>query len=344
MANVAIGVVARHWVYLDEARSHEVHAEVETSPREDRLVTTEFPAGSRDPAEIIQSARRVASEADVARLVGELESRLSLAGRYYRADAADMKWQPLAAAAADGRVELRGFELPVPGGEAKGSKMAFHHFHAASGEDKLLISMPRVDADPTRHALAELSFRFPRVDTGDLTLVHPRLTSATLRSALAQRHLELPREGYSKLLDAQDYRAAFGDAWQQHARGMFDAAATRMMAPRSPTVPPAQLLTRGDRDTPELLHEVVRALASRRVAELRQRYLTRDDTPADLDAGEHIIRRTIAAKRRAHPHTAAYDLSVLEAALLCDYAVRHDVGSLVQEEGLKLLRFAHGYA
>ncbi|HVM45867.1 MAG TPA: hypothetical protein VM582_08030, partial [Candidatus Thermoplasmatota archaeon] len=49
----------RHWVYLDAERTHELHAQVALAPHEALLVTTEFPAGSRDPAEVVRAQARV---------------------------------------------------------------------------------------------------------------------------------------------------------------------------------------------------------------------------------------------------------------------------------------------
>lgn len=341
MAVATLRVAPRHWVYLDDARTHEVHAEVEAGPNDDRLVTTEFPAASRDPAEAIQTIRRVAAEAEVQLALNDLETRLRLSGNYFRANAADMRWAPLGPPLAGARVELRGFELPIPGAEAKGARMSFHHFHAAAGEDLLLISMPRVDVDDQKHALAELSFRFPRVDVGDLKLVHTRLTHSTLKSTLVKRHIELPRDGFAKLLEPRDYHSAYGDDWLEQTRGMFGKAATRMVD--AGAAPPSVLMKRGSKGAPPTLPDIVRALATGRVAALKARYLGEGEEQMAVIGGEHVIRRVVQTKRRTLPHTAAYDLSVLEATLLLDYAVRQEVYSLVEEEGEKLLRFARGY-
>lgn len=345
MAAAAMRVAPRHWVYLDDARSHEVHAEVEAAPAEDRLVTTEFPAGSRDPNEAIQSVTRVAAEAEVQRILTDLESRLRLTGNYYRADVADMRWQPLGRpAGADGQLDLRGIELPVPGAGDGSARMGFHHFHASTstgGQDLLLISMPRLDMDPSKHALAELSFRFPRVDAGDLRVLHTRLTTSTLKSTLVKRHMELPRDGFAKLLEPKDYQAAYGDEWLEQTRGMFGQAASRMV--NAGASGSASLLTRGGPGAPADLDDVVRALGTRRIAELKARVLADGEEQMCIAGGEHVIRRIVQAKRRSMPHTDAYLISVLEATLLCDYAVRQQVWSLVEEEGNKLLRFVHGY-
>lgn len=339
MAAAALRLAPRHWVYLDEARTHELHAEVEAAPDDNRLVTTEFPAGSRDATEAIQSVRRVTAEAEVQMHIAELESRLRLTGNYFRADAADMRWSPLGPPAAGQAVDLRGIQLPIPGAANGGARMSFHHFHASGGDDLLLISMPRVDVDVNKHALAELSFRFPRVDVGDLRLVHSRLTNSTLKSTLVRRHVELPREGFAKLLEPKDYQAAFGEDWLDQTRGMFGQAATRMVAGAHK----GPLMQKNGDPAPDVLPEIVRALGTRRVASLKHRFLLEGELDLCLQGGEHVIRRTIASKRRSHPHTLAYDISVLEATLLLEYAVHAEAWSLFQEEADKLLRYVNGY-
>lgn len=330
-------IAPRHLVYLDETRTHEVHAEVEAAVDEDRLVTTEFPAGSRDPAEAVQLARRVTAEAEVEKLLAELETRLRLTGNYFRADAADMRWTALGPPATGARVDLRAIELPLPGAPS-GAKISFHHFHAG-GEDRMLIHMPRLDTEREQHVLAELAFRFPTVETGDLRLLHTRLTPTTLRTSLVQRHLDLPRQGYGKLLEPGDYQRVYGDEWQAATRAVFGGAAARMVAVR----PEGPLLTHGGADAHPRLPEVRVALRSPRVATLKARFMEPGEATNALSGGEHGIRRLVNAKRRQLPHTASYELSILEAALLLEFAVSANVFSLVEEEAEKMLRFVNGY-
>src|SRR5688500_20186385 len=82
----------RHWVYLDQERTHEVHALVE--PRVSELIfsTTEFPAGSREPGEAMTEERVLSTTEQLRLALFDLESRLALSGTYYRADVAEMKW------------------------------------------------------------------------------------------------------------------------------------------------------------------------------------------------------------------------------------------------------------
>lgn len=333
----------RHWVYLDEHRTHEVHAEVEARPQETVLVTTEFPAGSRDSAEAVQVARRVTQEAELKSMLLDLEGRLRLSGNYFRLDVAEMKWTPLGSAPAGQRVDLRAIELPLPGGKP-GAKMGFHHFHNPAGEDKLLITMPRADVEGDRHVLAELSFRFPQVEDGDLQVRHTRLAPPVLRSSLVREHVEMPRLGFSKLVEAKDYHAAYGEGWVDSARLMWRNAASRLLLRRSPVAPAPPTPALKGPPPPGRVAQVRDVLGDARVLALKARFLQAGEEPRAMQGGEHAIRRLVLAKRRQHDHTVAYDLSMLESALLLEYALAHDSWSLVDEEGDKLVRFVRGYA
>lgn len=341
MATALPRLAPRHWVYLDEQRTHEIHAEVETRDEDDLLVTTEFPAGSRDPAEAVQSARRVTAEAEVAHHLLDLESRLRLSGSYYRLNVANMKWTSLGPARTEPRIDLRAIELPMPGG-ASGQKMGFHHFHNPGGEDRLLITMPRVDIGGDRHVLAELAFEFPQVDAGDLQVRHTRLTPPILRSSLVQEHVEKPKQGFAKLIEAKDYHAAYGEGWVESARLMWRSAASRLL--RRPTSAPAPTAVPVKGPVPpERVAELREALVDAKVLGLKARFLQPGEEERALLGGEHAIRRLIQSKRRQHDHAVAYDLSMLESALLLMYAIPAESWSLCEEESDKLLRFVQGY-
>lgn len=334
-------VVPRHWVYLDEQRTHEVHAEVEARTDETVLLTTEFPAGSRDAAEAVQLARRVSAEAEVDAHLLDLESRLRLSGNYFRLNVASMKWTPLGAARPGMGVDLRAIELPMPGG-APGAKMGFHHFHNPGGEDRLLITMPRVDIGGDRHVLAELAFQFPQVDAGELEVRHTRLSPPVLRSSLVREHVEKPRQGFSKLVEAKDYHAAYGEGWVESARTMWRSAASRLL--RRPAVaPPVPPPNPKGPMAPERVAELREALVDAKVLGLKARFLRPGEEAHALVGGEHAIRRLIQTKRRQHDHAVAYDLAMLESALLLQYAIPAESWSLCDEESDKLLRFVKGY-
>lgn len=333
----------RHWVYLDERRTHEVHAEVESRDDGNLLVTTEFPAGSRDAAEALQTARRVTQEAEIQSALHDLEGRLRLTGNYFRLNFAEMKWAPLGPAPPSARVDLRAIELPIPGG-APGAKMGFHHFHQPGGDDRLLITMPRVDIGGDRHVLAELTFEFPQVDEGELQVKHTRMTPPLLRSSLVTEHLDMPRKGYSKLIEAKDYHRAYGEGWVESARTMWRNAASRLLLRRTVAPePPAPPLQRAA-PSAERSRELRQAMQDAKILALKARFLQPGDEARVMPLGEHQIRRLIQTKRRLFDHTMAYDLSVLESALLLQYALDAESWSLVDEESDKLLRYVKGFA
>ncbi|GEM_PF-4202023 len=330
----------RHWIYLDEAQTHEVHAQVEPRQAESVLLVTEFPRGSRDASDVVQDVRRVDEEADLALALTELEDRLRIAGRYFRADAKELKFAPLGPAPAARKVDLRALEMPIPGAAKPGAKMGFHHFHNPSGTDRLLVSMPRMDIPGDRQILAELEFEFPRVEAGALQIVHPRLAPATLRSALVREHIELPQKGFGKLVDAADYVRSFGETWIESAKEMWRNAAARMLSPRPEE--PLQTYQRPKR--PDRVMDIQDALGHAKVLALKARFLHGDEGPRAVSAGEHAIRRLIQVKRREHDHTVAYELAMLESSMLLEYALGAEVWSLFEEEQKKLLRYVKGYA
>lgn len=329
----------RHWVYLDEARTHEVHAQLAPRPEDFVLATTEFPAGSRDPAEALVEERTLGSTEQVRLALVELEQRLALSGTYFRADVDDMRWAPLQAPAGARKLDLRAFEsaLPAATGAQPGAKLSFHHFHASARDrDALLIALPRGDLAQPRSILAQLDFDFPHVDRGDLKVLHTRLAPGTLRSAVVKQHVELPAHGYAKLVEPKDYERAFGNGWVERTREVFRRAAARVftLAPPPPPPPVARdhAFIAADR--------LQQAVAHPKLKTLRDRYVTPQEAEALLAGGELAIRRHVQVRRKRADHHAVYDLSLLESLLLVEYGLRRGQQALLDEEGAKLLRYA----
>lgn len=324
--------VPRHWIYVDDRRSHEVHAEVALHGERAALVTTEFPVGSRDPSEAVVAETPLASEPDLLAMIRELEERLAFAGRYFRADASDGRWAPLPPPRSR-PPDLRAHEVPIPDAPAD-AKMRLHHFHKPGGDDRLVIAMPRKEM-PGRHILAEMRFRFPHVDEGEVQVLHTRLAPVTLQSSILREHVEAPRRGFSKLVEPTDYHRAFGAGWLDKTRTMFRRAAAVLVAgPATSPAPPA---------APAQLDEMRRALAAPRILQLKARFVTPETEARVVPAGEHSVRRHIGHLRAQHGHSVAYELSVLEAVLMLEYAIPAQMWDLCEEEGAKLLRYLHGY-
>lgn len=331
MAAAIPHVAPRHWVYLDDQRTHEVHAQVALRAGEGVLVTTEFPAGSRDPAEVVQAQTRIAGEHELVDLLRELEDRLALAGRYFRADAQELKWAPLAPPTRT--VDMRAHEAPLPDGSGR---MRVHHFHGEK-KDRLLIAMPRPGMS-ARHVLAEMTFEFPHIEAGEMNVLHTRLSPATLASAVAREHIEAPRRGLAKLFEAADYARAYGERWIEPTRVMLAGAAARIVGGDTPA--PAPLVQHAP---PTRLEQIKDGLSAPQVARLRGRWLDAVTEARLVDGGEHAIRKYVNGLRKKEQHDKSYELSILEATLLLQYAIPASMWDLAHEEGEKLMRFLHGY-
>lgn len=331
MAAHSPSLAPRHWVYVDAARSHELHAQAVLQGPDGVLVTTEFPAGSRDPAEMVRAQTRVRGEEELLALLRDLEERLANAGRYYRTDVPAMRWTPLPPPSKP--LDLRAHETRIPG---TGASMRIHHFHAENGEqDRLLISMPRPGMSG-RHVLAQMTFEYPRVDAGELEVLHARLAPPVLASVVAKEHVEAPRRGFRKLIDARDYAAAFGAKWADRATAMLRTATARLVDAPAEPAPRAHA-------PPSGLDAMKRALSHARVEALRARYVDPVTEAQLVEGGEHAIRRHVARLRARAPHQQHYELSLLEATLLCEYAIPAKMWDLAGDEGAKLLRWLHGY-
>lgn len=328
----------RHWVYLDEQRTHEVHAQFARSGAQGVLVTTEFPMGSREATEMVQVQTPISGENELVSLLGELEERLTLTGRYFRAEAGMLQWSSVTPAAS--RVDLRAHEAAIPGMEATGGKMRFHHFHGvADGRDRLLLSMPRPGV-ADRHVLAEMTFEFPRVDAGELNVLHSRMAPVVLASAVAKEHVEAPRRGFAKLFEAKDYESTYGEGWFDKTRMMLSRAAARLVGGASPV---AEAVPERPVGEPVRLPEMRAALASHKIEALKIRYVDPVAEALLVEAGEHAIRKYVNGLRRRVSHQESYDISLLEAALLTEYAIPAKMWDLATDEGGKLLRYMYGY-
>lgn len=339
MAAALPRLAPKHWVYVDDQRTHEVHAQVAQAADTGYLVTSEFPMGSREPTELVQAQTPVRGEEELLTLLNELEDRLALSGRYFRTEASDLQWKPLAAPTRT--VDLRAHETPIPGMEATGGRMKFHLFHAeGSGKDRLLISMPRPGMSG-RHVLAEMRFQFPRIDEGELAVLHARLALPLLASAVAKEHVEAPRKGMKKLFETRDYEQTYGEGWLDRTKAMFHRAATKLIGGPAPIAVPAPVPQR--HAPPERLQQMRAALSAERVEALKRKYLDAQTEAVLVGGGEHAIRKFIAAMRKRLNHQYAYDVSILEAALMCEYAIPSQMWDLASDEGSKLLRYLYGY-
>lgn len=325
----------RHWVYLDDARTHEVHAQLESRSRDLIFSTLEFPAGSREAAEALIDERILNTAEQFQALMKQLEERLSVSGTYYRADVNDMKWSLVAPLPQARRIDMRSHELPLP--DSPQARMGIHHFHAGDvNRDRLLVTLPRADIEGGRSILAQLDFDFPNVSQADVNILHPRLAPSTLKSQLAKHHMDLPTQGYAKLIEPRDYERAFGSRWLDRTKETFRLAAHRVLSIRTrnePDIKPEIL------PVPEL-DALKRALDTERVALVRSLYLAPGESDLIFTGGELAIRRYVQQRRRRVDHHQAFDLSILEASLLVEYGLKSGRTALLAEEGPRLIRYA----
>ena len=104
-----------------------------------------------------------------------------------------------------------------------------------------------------------------------------------------------------------------------------------------PVAPPMQPV-----GVPARLAEMRTALASQKVEALKNRYVDPIAEAHLVEAGEHAIRKYVNGLRKRTSHQQAYDLSVLEAALLTSTPSPRRCGTSPPTKA-KLLRFLYGY-
>lgn len=319
------------WIYADVGRTHLVHATLETRAGKLHFVVAETPIGSRAPEDVLVQATPLAGPWDVAVERAALEMRLAGSGDYERADG--NRWTRITARPSISHLD--GHLVPVPGGN--GANAEFHLFHDRKQErERALVSLPRVDLPDGRFVLAELAFRFPHVETGDLGILHARLAQATLRSRLVRAHLDLRSHGFAKVVTNEDFLAAYGPDWRTDVRNAFDALTRRLLAGR---------LGRGDGWRPETVREPPVHLAALRMAytdatlaRVRAANLAPSEESALVARGEFAIRRWTTTRRKSVAHNEQHLLSLLECYLLARHGDEWGDDALRDREGAKLLR------
>lgn len=314
------------WFYLDEARTHEVHAHVVEGGPGFRFVAREWPFGSRGRGEPFESAAPFHEAWEVKYHVADLEARLASLGRYWRHEPPRAGWTPVHRNPATPSVDLRGLDL---GGAIPGA--TFHPFRGPAGRDRLLVSLPTASAGA--FALADLDYAFPRVEEGALRLLHPGLPPALLRSLLAREHLALAQRGFGKLATPTDFALAYGPAWRERVVKTFEAVAERVARGPDPSPRPAPAASAPERERPRT--DYATALADPRLRAVHARFLKPGEEEALVAGGEPAIRRAVAAKRRTAAHVDQHRLSALEASLLARHALR--TGSTVPPEADRIL-------
>ncbi len=324
---------ARHWVYLDKDRTHEVHVEVITDAKGSRFVTTEFAHRCLDPAEAVTHEEPIEAAWEIEVERTRVEGRLSRMGTYFRKTVGESRWHPLQSRP---QTAPLGHAVSMPGGTHPEAKLGFHHFHDEKrSRDRLLLSVPRLDLAQPRFILADIAYEFPEINRGNLTIAHTRLTDITLRSVVSRADLDLADHGFRRLTTPLDYAAAYGADWRRTIPASIDEVTARVLAGR---IGPGEA-PRADPPVPLLgIHEARELLGDAALARLK-RYLNEEEDSL-WARGELGIRRFVSARRRTTSNAEQHELSALEAYLLVGYGFHSGNAQLVGVEGAKLARWA----
>lgn len=321
------GLTLARWLYVDERRTHEVHAGVRGG-RE--FVVKEAAFGNIEPSEVMFTLQALEEPWEAVLALKQLESRLALLGAYWRRDIeAGPQWtrlhpDPMAT------LDLR----PTRVGILEG-RVAFRHYWRKGAPAVVLIEVAQPAPGGPRSLLAVLSHEFPDVDDGELTLLHARLPPAPARSILAREHLRLVEAGYAKLVEPVDLTLAHGGDALREARESGERALVRISEGR---------FGKGRVDAPRelpvdgLYTDYMGALTDPRVLALHARFLDVGEEERLLAAGEVAIKKAIGRKREQARGQDQYLLTILQASLLAREGLRGGHSTTVDPEVAALVR------
>lgn len=320
------GLALARWVYVDERRTHEVHAGL----RGGEFVVKESAFANDDPDEVIETATRAAEAWELQLLHFGLERRLSMLGRYWRYDLQQRGgWTLVRAGDAFESLDLRPVRLDLFHG-----RVAFYHFHEAGGKDVVLANIPQATPRGTRYLLATLRLAFPDAEGGDLALLHARLPAGPATSILARESLVLKDKGYAKLVAEDDFRRAHGADAPREAGRAYEALLARISEGRFGSAAAPRRAPIVD----EFYTDYLRALTDPRLIALHARFLAPGEEEALVAGGDGAIRRFIAKKRDETPTADQHLLTVLQASLIAREGLRVGHAAKVDPEVAALVR------
>ncbi|MEA3198928.1 MAG: hypothetical protein QOE90_356 [Thermoplasmata archaeon] len=318
------------WHYVDDRRTHEVHAGFRQQPRPE-FVVREMVHGSQDPAQAVETIHPIAAAWEAKLHHMELEARLAMLGTYWRFDAQ----QPAAGwtrvksllAAADLRPVQ---ETLVPG------EMKFYHFHhRVTREDAVLLEIATTGPDGPRTMLARMDFRWPDATQGEIRILARDAAAPLARSLLAREHLALRSRGYEKLLFTQDFLRAHSYGWRRDTLQSYQAMLRRISEGRLDRPRP------GDRPPPPVdstYTDFLRSLTDPRVVALHARFLAPGEEAELMREGDLAIKRAIQRKRVSALREDQLMLNVLEASLLARWGLRPGQRAEVDPEVAAMVR------
>ncbi|GEM_PF-3003483 len=358
----------RAWRYVDEGRTHDVQAWIETDEKRLRYVVHEQAFGDEDPLDAHEDKHPIASPWEATIHQADLEARLALLGKYLVHDSARPGWLPLRPALQGKNLDLAPLRLPD-----KPPAIEFHHYQRLDGARAvtLLGVAQELPAGP-RHLLARLDYRYPDVDGGNLRVIHPRLPAPLYRSLLAHQHLELhglqfrktgegiraDPQGWAALratLDAILERLLQGAQGSGQARRTeLDATQLALRAAAGASKGPRRYEVEDEHAGPattvkgpkpkgmidEMDPDILTALQNPKLVALHARWLKPGESEALQKEGELAIRAAVNKLRAAAPPQDQHLLSLLEASLL----VRAALTSRVRIDKETLGRIKHAGA
>lgn len=316
--------------YVDEARTHHVHArlveDLDTGRLQFLVMESSYEGFSNEDLLFTRVPLHDAWEARFHQ--ADLEGRLAQIGKYWRHDrATNAGWLALRRNPGVPRVDLR----PVPWDERERG-LGFHHFHRPGEQERLLVTVPRPLPVGMRFTVAHLEFNFPEARTGELRLLHDHLPIAPLRSLLTREHVELSRRGYDKLIDPREFSMKYGPDWRKMMHDAFAVVVERVADNQlGKAAAPEELV----RDA-GLASDFQRLLADPRLAAIHRKFLAAKDEEILLGTNEVMVRRWVGSKRSRTRHEEQHLLSLVEASLLARMAIHH--GSALDDSIARQLR------
>lgn len=302
------------WHYVDDRRTHEVHAGFRQAEGRQEFVIREMAVGNADAQQVVETRHAIAAAWEARLHHMELESRLALLGSYWRYDAqAGGPWTKVKSLGA--AADLRPVQENLLQGEAR-----FYHFHhRTTGEDAILLEVPHRVGEAPRGFLARLDFRWPDAETGAVRILAKAVPPVLIRSVLAREHLDLQARGSEKLVFTQDFLRAHRQGWKRDTLEAYQTLLRRISEGRLEKPKPGEALPPPADST---YTDFLASLTDPRVLALHARFLAPGEEAELIRSGEVAIRRAIQQRRHKYPEQDQIYLNVLEASLLARAGLR----------------------
>lgn len=322
------GLTLARWLYVDERRTHELHAGI----RGAEFVVRESAYGNEDADEIFESVTPIAEAWEGQLFLMELENRLGLLGKYWRFDvlAPQAGWTLVHAKEAFESLDMRTVRSELYEG-----RVAFYHFHKRGSRDVVLVNIPSATPRGPRYMLAQMTFDFPNAADGDLDLLHPRLPTGPAQSLVARAYLDAKAKGYDKLIGPQDFALVHGKDWRQELHHAYETTLQRLSEGRLGS---GKELRARDAPVDDLYTDYLASLSDPRLIALHARFLQTGEEQQLMEGGETAIRRFITKKREEATPNDQHLLTILQASLLARDGLRAGQPTKVDPEVAALVR------